>query len=336
MRVGNGWLACLVLIAAPHALVAQQRIARDTVVEILGLQEWTVERVRASLQRLRPGISLAGAACAVLLRDSLGFAQAAVETWSFPDTVWTTLTVIEPQQSARVRPLRPLSDSLPDRADWSAAIGLVRRNAFVVSPLQHYDVLRGRTDSVFERPVNAAALEFRNRIRELARTADYERLIWTVSHDRNRSNRLIATLVLGHFPERDQTWWTLMRALRGPSDLAGGMDELVLVGMAREGEYRVDWAPVAEDLQHLLAGTNLFAFLDVLQILAYTGLEPELIRRLIPAGKDLLIGNLRSKNPSRRKQVRFFLSRVSGEDLGEDPEVWVQWVEATASRAQMN
>lgn len=329
-------IACLVglaLLTVPHALVAQRPAPRDTVVEVLGLNEWTVADVQRSLERLRPGISLADAACAVLLRDSLGFMRAAVETWSFPDRVWTTLTVVEPQDSARIRPLPVRSDSLPDRPEWKTAIELVRVNPGVLSPLQRYDFFRGRTDSVFGQPADSATLAFRDRIGELAETADYERLVWTVTHDRNRFNRLIATLLLGHFPERDRTWRTLMRGLRDRYGIPGGMDEMILVGMAREDRYRVDWTPVEDDLHYLLAGTNLFAFLDVLTVLAYTGLEPEAARRVIPSGQDLIVSNLRSKNPSRRRQLRFFLSRVSGEDFGEDSEAWVRWVRSVSSES---
>ncbi len=118
-----------------------------------------------------------------------------------------------------------------------------------------------------------------------------------------------------------------VRALRGPSDMAGAMAHMVLAGMARQDGHRVR-APAEDDLRALLGGTNLFAWLDVLAALAATGLEPELARRLIPASRDLVVGNLRSKNPTRRWRVQSFLAGVTGAEPGEDPEAWVRWVEA--------
>lgn len=311
---------------APAPATGQQTGApRDTVLEVIGLHRWTVQMVADSVARYVPGMSLGQAACAVILRDSVGFAQAAVQTMIFPDRVWQTLSVVEPEDARWVK-IRTYPASLPNRPAWAPAIAILRAHRTAMNPMQDYGFLSGRTDQFLGRAVDSAALAFRNEIRSLAQTQGDSLALWTLDHDRNRDNRVVAAFVLGHFAERETTWHALMRALRGPSDFPTSMAQLVLTGMTRMTPRPVDWAPLRNDLEDLLGGTNLFAYMGVLRTLTATGISPALGRSLIPPGAALLIGNLASQNPTRRRAVEEFLRQASGEDLGTDPAAWIAWV----------
>src|SRR4051812_37290313 len=69
-------------------------------VEVLGLHAWTRQMLQDSVRRRRPGTEFGDAACALILRDSLHFADAAV--WRFRDGS-VVLAVVEPGDSTRVR-----------------------------------------------------------------------------------------------------------------------------------------------------------------------------------------------------------------------------------------
>ncbi len=71
-------LVCLFALSGP--LEAQVLERGDTLVEIIGLNEWTPAQVEDELARYAPGISLASSACAVILRDSIVFDAASRTT----------------------------------------------------------------------------------------------------------------------------------------------------------------------------------------------------------------------------------------------------------------
>jgi len=97
MRLLRCSALALALSLAPAALVAQDARKGTTIVEILGLRTWTRQMVEDSVAKYQPGVSLADHACAIILRDSVGFADAASITMSMGgDTSWTVLPVVEP------------------------------------------------------------------------------------------------------------------------------------------------------------------------------------------------------------------------------------------------
>ena len=90
------------LVAATTA--AAQEAQPKVVVEILGLRTWTRQMVEDSVAKYQPGVSLADHACAVILRDSVGFADAAsMRFLSRSDTTWVALPLVEPELKDRVR-----------------------------------------------------------------------------------------------------------------------------------------------------------------------------------------------------------------------------------------
>jgi hypothetical protein len=65
-----------VVLSTP--VVGQPPSSASGSLEIIGLRRWTVPMLEDSLRRIRPDVALGDAACAAILRDSLGFPDAAV------------------------------------------------------------------------------------------------------------------------------------------------------------------------------------------------------------------------------------------------------------------
>lgn len=101
------------------------------------------------LQRHVPGMTLASAACAVVLRDSLGFADAAVLTYAFAgrDTVWTTIRVLEPADSGLVRYDLARRSRLPVPDAWSELGARFAEQPATLSYFQHAEFLLDGADS---------------------------------------------------------------------------------------------------------------------------------------------------------------------------------------------
>lgn len=121
-RVGRSIV--LALVFATSATTFQEGWGQTTAVEIVGLQSWTRQMVEDSVAAYVPGISLADAACVVILRDSVGFADAAVTSFSFG----------------------------------------VEEDRRAMSPLQHPEVLLEGADMFFDQAVPTTTIELRRRL----------------------------------------------------------------------------------------------------------------------------------------------------------------------------
>ena len=99
-------------------------------VEVLGLKRWTVQMLQDSLAARAPGTSLTSHACAAVLRAKLGFADAAVVHFGSGGRAkkYVAITVIEPQDLARVRYRPEFADTLPEREAWHEAAALLARD----------------------------------------------------------------------------------------------------------------------------------------------------------------------------------------------------------------
>jgi hypothetical protein len=84
---------------------------------------------------------------------------------------------------------------------------------------------------------------------------------------------MTAVAVLSNFAARDSTWWLLVRALRDPHE---AVREAAVAVLATLPTRAIDWRGSAGDLRLLLGGTNLPAIQTVFDLLARTGVAPEL------------------------------------------------------------
>src|SRR5262245_10051645 len=112
-----------VTVAAPLRAQAVIQTPKATI-EIIGLSRWTLKMVEDSLAKYGED-SLTAHACAAILRQQLHFADASVAVFAnFPEYKfkdYVAITVVEPQDSARIRYKPELRDTLPVRAEWAEA-----------------------------------------------------------------------------------------------------------------------------------------------------------------------------------------------------------------------
>jgi hypothetical protein len=317
------FFATLVLVVAPCTLPAQR--SGTTVVEILGLRDWTRQMVEDSVAKYQPGISLSDHACAVILRDSVGFADAASMTmFSGGDTTWSVLPVVEPRLRDRVR-FRTYATERPKVAVWADLFAILEADRAAMNGLQHPAVLLGGADSASGGHIPASTLELRRRLRRHDSRRDWALARDAILNDGNPRNRAVAALVLSNFARRDSAYYLLAEGLR-VSDAGSMAAEMVLSALAQHDPRRVDWRPAEGALTALVGGTNLFVYTSVLNLLAATQVDPVLGLRLARANPELLMDHLTAKNPYSPPPARRFLVHVRGRDLGRDPAPWNAWL----------
>jgi hypothetical protein len=311
----------LLCIACASSAPAQ---TPDTVVEVLGLKKWTFQMVQDSVAHYAPGTTLGSWACAVILRDSIGFAQASVQEVQFPDHVYRTLAVVEPDERKTLRPLT-LRDSAALRPEWRGLIAALAASPNSFGFLQDRAFFTGASNTALGRPADSATLRVRNEVLRAATMTEIDDAVRGFTRDKGQDTRVASALVLGQKADDPRAWLALMKGLRGPSDYATSAGQMVLSGMIRSNPPAINWKPAENDIAGLLAGTNLFAYLDVLNVLSATRIDPALGRKLARKHKSLLVDNVNSKSPMRRSSTMRFVNHISGMNFS-DPASATVWL----------
>jgi hypothetical protein len=302
--------------------------------QVIGLKRWTLSMLQDSLARRAPGQSLASHACAAVLRKTLGFPDAAVQYYGpgfqREDTkgFWA-VTVIEPQDSARVRYRPEPEDSLPDPPGWAAALEVIeQQNRAFQAAIQRPAFLLA---SVLPDTLDPDLLPARPLLEFLlthGTSADRRQALRILTKDANGMHRALSAVLLARFAEDDSTWGTLVDALRDPNGIVSATASQVLGTLGHALPRTVNWTPFVPSLRALLDGTNLFAYNTVLTLLAQTKVSPALARPLLRGGGELLVAKLRSQDPFASHAAHRLLVQLAGEDLGVDAIKWQRWLAA--------
>lgn len=335
-RIRAGVLFIATFATAPSVAHTQEVLETPkTRVEVLGLKRWTVPMIQDSLARYAPRDSLTSHACAAILRMKLKFADAAASYFGQDGAgrELIVVAVVEPQDSALVRYRTPPPDSLPDIAQYAAAIAVFRNHN---QEFQHLIqdsafLVAHSAPGVTDAPRNVLEPVRRLLLSEHTR-AGQRRAANVLARDRNPYNRVMAVLVLSAFPKSNNTWLTLADELRDPDGRVSGTASQVITTLARYSPRAVDWSPALDGLEAIMAGTNLFAQSPLIEVLTRTKVAPSLARPLLRAGAPFLLARLRASPQAGRDLARGLLEQLSGEHYGQDLAAWTQWV-ASAQRA---
>ncbi len=319
-------LPLILSLTAPAVGVVQVVTYGQKVVEVIGLKKRTPADLQNALRQLDSTLTLESAACAVLLRDSLGFADAAATSVTFRDTSWLVLTVVEPEDARLVQFRRPAADTGSTPSSWNPLSAALESDPAAVSPLQDYRFLVGTSDSAFGHIAPPPSLALRDRVRARRSRPDWLAARTVILQDASVQHRAAAALVLSNFPARDSTWYVLAEGLRTIPDVATSMTELVLTALARSDSFVVDWAPARTTLAALLGGTTLFAYPKLLEALVATRIDPVLGTELARVNPDLLLSHAGARNPLSRAAGQRFLRHISGQDFGADVQKWKDWL----------
>jgi hypothetical protein len=325
-------LLCTVAIGATATAARAQNVIETpaATIEFFGLKRWTARMIEDSLSVHAPGELRSGMVCASLM-EKLGFvsAAAAVHSGRGPRAKkYVEITVIEPEDSARVAYDAPLLDTLPDRDEWRDAVGIYRRQGeiFANAILQDHRLLFGDgvpDDYVRARPLGATVREF---VRLHQSPADHELARWTLAHDGNVANRMAALLIIAGGADADSSWWSLANALGAADQRVGVAAAMLMRSLAASRPRPVNWAPAVPALRRALGGTNLWVTDFVMDALRSTGADRCLLVTLLQDNTELILPKLASRDAARREEARAFLVRLSGEDYGDDAKRWAAWL----------
>jgi hypothetical protein len=315
---------CLALALCALPAAAQEPARAPATVQILGLRNWTAKMLEDSVTRYAPGTRLAENACAVILRDSVGFADAGVIRLGAGGRSWAILKVVEPELRDRVR-FRTYAATRPAVEEWAELFALLREHRDAMNPLQHPEVLLGGSDTAYGQPVSEPARRLRTLLRGHATPRDWELARAAILSDSSPTNRTVAALVLSNFGARDSTFHLLAEGMRA-TDMGAATAGMVLSALARHQPRAVDWAPARDALDALVGGTNLFGYTHVLDALAATRIDPSLGRALAQRNPGLLLDHLSSQDPVSPGPAHRFLAHVSGRDFGRDRAAWERWL----------
>ncbi|HEY9225182.1 MAG TPA: hypothetical protein VIP11_00960, partial [Gemmatimonadaceae bacterium] len=336
-RLLHAAIAAACLVAPLHA----QTVLRTptATIELIGLRRWTVAMIEDSLEKYSPADKLTAHACAAILRDKLHFADAAVNTYTgFPEygfKEYVAITIVEPQDSARIRYKPAFRDSVPVRAEWAEAVEVFKKeNGLAQQALQSgsfFDAHLSPADSAkFEK------LEPLHRLIASSRThAAFVEAVRALNEDAGMWNRMIAAIIVGNFADRDSAWFALVDAQRDPVGSVGGTASQVLRSMTIRAPRTVDWRPISGQLRYLLDGTNLFAFNGTLKVLTETKVGSSLAPALLGnGGGNMLRAKLHSGDVLAKREVRSFLSQISGLPATADDAVLERWMDSLDSGAK--
>ncbi|MBB4638842.1 hypothetical protein [Longimicrobium terrae] len=318
-------LAGAVLAGAAPAN-AQPNVVRvpGKVVEVLGLEDWTVPMLEEALRR-KGEVSLASHACAVALQQ-IGFpAATSSTTMTMGDTVeYVTLTLVEPADSVRVRRLYLPDDTTSVRQEWSGLPARLR-----TQPGRYKDALEmmaweGHLPDMSRRD----SLEIQ-RVWDFWKShgtpADLALARRVLAADSGMLNRVVAASLLAYGPATDEVLHQLMHSVREQNDIVSGMAAYSLTTLARTPR-RVDWAPAVDDIHAILRGTSLWNLDEVMNALVATGADSTHAARFLAGGGEAVLARLDSRSEDVSGPARRFLTALRGEDLGADPAAWRAWV----------
>jgi len=325
-------------LAAPAARAQVAYDGKSSRVEVLGLHRWTLHILQDSMAHYAPGETLESAACMVILRDSLHFADAYVLHYSMSDPrlgaekSYLIVKVVEPQERQRVQWRRTPGDTWTSLRPSYAPIVLpvtdTAGNVWMgrlMYPLQFY-----RRDSAQRARVLADTRAGDDARRLFAyldahrSDADWRTAMRVLRKDGFAYNRMVAAMILSNFADRDSTWHALVDALRDPHEAVREAADQVLANLP---DRTVDWRPAAPSLAHLLAGTNLPAMGTVFAALRRTQVDPALAKTLLRGDGEWLLTHLRAEYPGAKSEAHELLVQLAGgKDLGMSDAAWRKWI----------
>lgn len=320
--------ACVLQLLLSGGAAAQVVRTPEGTVEFVGLKRWTVEMIRDSMAVKAPGVPLGQ--CAAILTQ-LGFPSATSDQYvDERGEEYAVVSVVEPEDSARISFRPEPRDSSAERRGWEAGTRMIHtRPRGFQAAVRGYAAYRAGDSAGVRTELRRAGRDsadvpklwaFLDRHRS---EADERRAMRVVAHDANVANRVVAETILGNFDGNDRVWWTLIDLQRSRSAAVAATAGQVLASMAQRSRRSVPWGPAAPAIRSLLAGTNVYLFTPTLGLLRATAITPALAKPIVGGGNgELLLAHLAAHQPHVRDAAHVFLVQLAGTDLGYDVDAW--------------
>ena len=230
-------------------------------VEFIGLQRWDAQEPFDAVRELDPGSPFH--ACAAVMKQDLGFADAAAFLYVKNSERYTVVVGVE--DSARVRYRPPGREAVTVPENWEILKAVVGEDMRTVTAAAHTLPTR---DGFFRRIFNSprrlakrmgADPRTLDRVWNLVDRADGEgdrRLAHEVlARDSSSSARVVATLVLGNFDDDDTSWHALVGSLVDSDTPVRTVAQRLLEGMITRDRDPVDWS-AARAFLRTVSGEN--------------------------------------------------------------------------------
>lgn len=296
------------------SFVFTQTIQTETgTVEFIGLKKWDYIALADTLKAIDPNCSLH--ACAAILTTHLNFTDANVFSYQDNGNIYTIVTVIEPEDSFRVKYKSIPTEKYGAPSDWYIILPLLEDRNTLQLGIQFYDkILLDKREELktslekFKNWIDKDKMNlFWNFLDSRKSTDNKEEAFRILNSDGNKSNRIIAVALLSNFSEDEETWFMLTDALRDPEADVRMMAVMVLIMFSNSFTRKIDWSPVEKSLRYLLNGTNLVSFDFLIDLLKKTELSSELGKRLLRNNSELLFAYLGAENEKIKTKADSFL-----------------------------
>lgn len=326
-------IATLATLLAAVTLPATGQVlpGPDGPVEFIGLDQWSAGELFDAIQDVAPDQPFH--ACAAVMKQELGFAEAAAFVYRTPGDSYTVVVGVEDSARVRYRAVGAETVALPET--WEALRVLaadIRNLRSLDEAARTVHSRRGLFERVMTRLLFGRMEVDRGTLRQIrelvadATTEEDRRLAQEVlARDPSAASRAVATLVLAKFLDDDTSWHALAGSLIDPDPRVVRVARNVVGGLETDTLEPVDWSAARSHLLALFDGTNPFATGHMLDVLVATDIAPEFGRQLVRETPDLLLAHAGAEHERTREPAIAFLRAVSGEDFGTDVEAWRAW-----------
>ena len=304
-------------------------------VEFIGLKDWTATDLFEAIQETSPDKPFH--ACAAVLKTDLGFADAAALGYmeSFEDVAeggefYTVIVGVEDSSGVQYGKIGNKTLDLPGA--WDELHAMVEDDFNTLVTLTYAHLLDDPDDiaqlAEFFGADGERVSEASTVVAGLNQESDQDFAFEVLKQDESWSARAVALFVLAQFPDSNASWLGLASGLIDPVPQVRDLATKLLDGLTQVVEtVRVDWSGARGTILALLGGTYPFAFLDILETLVATEVDPELGRELVQKRPDLLLAYAGAEHEKSRATALSFLNAISVEDFGRDIEAWREWIE---------
>jgi len=320
----------------------------STTIEILGLRQWTIAMLNDSLRKYQGhDLTTQGAhGCAVTLRHDLRFPDAAVMGMEskYGGEYWL-ITLVEPQDSNRVRPRRLANDTTGGRPEWAEGRRLLRENSELFGLISRDvtgEALRKSPNSSRESPAaeqepandsgQAPILRYQRAVRRwlVARQNrdDFGIALEILRNSPNQYDRQIALIVILPFLDDDRTWTALSQTLVESEGPIQRMGFSLFSSLLASGRRPKDMNAVLPALHAILDGASQFLMPRVMTLLLGMQLDTAHAAPLLKNGGQMLLAYAGASHRGARGPALELLATLSPRNYGRDVDRWKRWVES--------
>ncbi len=303
-------------------------------IELLGLKKWDAKTLLDSMKSLNPNKPIH--ACAGQMKHDFGFTEvssiAHIEDFNDLSTMYSIVTVVEDNENGKIKYLEKHSDTLAVQSQYCYCDSLLNDNPMIyLVELQTYNLFRnGNIDSV-KTVVSRYRLDFEiikpffDFLLSKNTISDMNLALWTLNNDANAKNRKIAISILLNFKKQDSVWWTLMNLQRDKNQMLS-MPAIDILRTFANTPHEINWEPAISSIKYILNGTNLFAFLNSLDVLTKTKISSNLSRSILENSSGMIMSYLNAEHDKTREVAVNFIQQISGNEELNNPEDCKIWL----------